>query len=165
MFTPWLTAFSRSTSTSSCGTATVKLVKASVSAGCAHAFPITSCVTRSSSSKPRFPLSSTCKRKPPIVPNPITGGGGNIATKAPFIDPKFWLSWAAMAPPDRSGVVLLSKSVRVANNTPELGLLVNPLIFKPGNAIASSTPGCSIAIRDISRITSSVLSKLAALGS
>ena len=42
---------------------------------------------------------------------------------------------------------------------------INPLIFKPGNAIASSTPGCSIAIRDISRITSSVLSKLAALGS
>ena len=70
-----------------------------------------------------------------------------------------------MAPADNSGDCLSLKGLSGVNKIPELGLLVKPLIFKPGNATASDTPGCSIAMRDISRITSSVLSKLAALGS
>ncbi|KWV87544.1 hypothetical protein PFLmoz3_02827 [Pseudomonas fluorescens] len=48
---------------------------------------------------------------------------------------------------------------------PLFGLLVNPLIDRPGKAIAASTPGCLRAISDMRFITFSVRSRLAASGS
>eukprot|EP00659_Diplonema_papillatum_P012696 gene12696-biopygen12749 len=47
---------------------------------------------------------------------------------------------------------------------PLFGLLVKPLIDKPGKAIALSTPGCFMAMSDMRLITSSVRSRLAASG-
>ncbi|MNR17096.1 hypothetical protein D3C85_1337380 [compost metagenome] len=48
---------------------------------------------------------------------------------------------------------------------PALGLLVKPLIDRPGKATALSTPGCLSAMSDMRLITSSVRSRLAASGS
>src|SRR5688572_12790687 len=48
---------------------------------------------------------------------------------------------------------------------PEFGLTVKPLIERPGNAMASATPGCSSASVDMRRMTASVRSSEAASGS
>ena len=48
---------------------------------------------------------------------------------------------------------------------PALELLVKPLIDRPGNATALSTPGCFSAMSLMRRITSSVRSSVAPSGS
>jgi len=48
---------------------------------------------------------------------------------------------------------------------PALALLMKPLIDRPGNATALSTPGSLSAMSDISRMTFSVRSSVAPLGS
>ncbi len=100
-----------------------------------------------------------------MVPRPITGGGGNITTKASCNPAYFWFSRIAMAPAERSGVVRWSKGLSPAKTMPELELLVKPLIDRPGNEIACSTPGSSRAIWLIVRITSSERSSVAPSGS
>ena len=54
---------------------------------------------------------------------------------------------------------------RLVNTMPAFGALVKPLIDRPGKAIDDSTPGISLAMADIWRITASVRSSEAASGS
>ncbi|MCY1530664.1 hypothetical protein D9M68_658600 [compost metagenome] len=48
---------------------------------------------------------------------------------------------------------------------PLFGLLVKPLIDRPGKATVFSTPGCLAAMADMRLMTSSVRSRVAASGS
>ncbi len=100
-----------------------------------------------------------------MVPRPCTGGGGNTAIKASWTAAYFWFRSAAIAAPDSSLVLRSSNGLSVANTMPALGLLVKPLIDRPGKATADSTPGCLSAISLILRITSSVRSSVAPSGS
>lgn len=84
---------------------------------------------------------------------------------ASLMAPYCWFSWPAMAPPDRLGVLRWSNGLSVTNTMPALGLLVKPLIDRPGKATALSTPGCFRAMSDMRRITSSVRSSEAPSGS
>ena len=70
-----------------------------------------------------------------------------------------------MAPPLWSARLRSSKGLSVANTMPEFELLVKPLIDRPGNATACSTPGCFSAMSPMRRITSSVRSSVAPSGS
>src|SRR6202047_5224161 len=71
---------------------------------------------------------------------------------------------AAITLAERSADFRSSEGFKVANTIPEFGLLVKPLIDKPGNATAFCTPGCFSAISDILRMTSSVRSSGAPFG-
>ena len=72
-----------------------------------------------------------------MVPSPITGGGGKIATKAPLIallnSP---LSAPVIAHAERSGVVRSLNGFSVTNTMPALELLVKPLMERPGKETA-----------------------------
>src|SRR5690606_24546221 len=72
---------------------------------------------------------------------------------------------AVIASPDRPALSRSAKGLSVTNTMPALELLVNPLIDKPGKAMALSTPGSCMAMSDMRRITSSVRSSDAPLGS
>ncbi len=85
--------------------------------------------------------------------------------KASWIAAYLPLSCAAMALPDSSLVLRSSNGLSETKTMPALGLLVKPLIDRPGKAIADSTPGCLSAMSDIWRITSSVRSSVAPSGS
>ena len=100
-----------------------------------------------------------------MVPSPATGGGGNIAMKASWIAENLPLSWPAIAPALRLAALRSSKGFNVTNTIPEFELLVKPLIDRPGNATALSTPGSFKAISPMRRITSSVRSSVAPSGS
>ena len=73
----------------------------------------------------------------------------------------FLFSSAAMAVALSEGSLRSPKGLSVENTMPALDELVKPLIDRPGNATALSTPGCCMAIADIWRITSSVRSSVA----
>ena len=103
--------------------------------------------------------------KPPVVPMPFTGGGGNIITMASWMAMNLPLSELAMAAPLSSGDLRSSKLSRPTNTMPALGLMVKPWMDRPGKAMASFTPGSSMAIWDIRRMTSSVRSREAPSGS
>jgi hypothetical protein len=102
--------------------------------------------------------------KPPVVPSPATGGGGNMAMNASWMLPNAWLSCPATAPPLWSARVRSAKGLSVANTMPALELLVKPLIDRPGKAMASSTLGFFFMISPMRRITSSVRSSVAPSG-
>ena len=163
--TPSALAFSRFTSASTWGTLTWKLENRPASAGSFRLAAIRFCVCWYSSLKPRSPRSSICMRKPPIVPRPITGGGGNTAMYASWIEANFWFSAPAIAPAERSALRRSSNGFSVTNTMPELVELVKPLIDRPGKATACSTPGCFSAIAPMRWITSSERSSEAASGS
>ncbi len=69
-----------------------------------------------------------------------------------------------MAPADWLGSLRSSNGFSGVNTMPLFGLLVKPLIDRPGKATESATPGCARAISDICLITASVRSRLAASG-
>ncbi len=114
---------------------------------------------------PRPARSSICSLKPPIVPMPFTGGGGNTAMNASWIPPSCWLIAPAIAPPESSGERRFSNASRPKNTMPALGAFVKPAIDRPGNATASLTPGVFRAMSDMRRSTSSVRSSEAPSGS
>jgi hypothetical protein len=58
-----------------------------------------------------------------------------------------------------------SSGLSVTKTTPVLEALTKPLMESPGKATELATPGCSSAIDDISRMTASVRSSVAASGS
>ncbi len=70
-----------------------------------------------------------------------------------------------MAFAESDGSLRSSKGLSGVNTMPLFGLLVKPLIDKPGKATVFSTPGCLPAISDMRLITSSVRSRVAASGS
>ena len=70
-----------------------------------------------------------------------------------------------MAPADSPGVVRRSNSSSETNTIPELELLVNPLMDRPGKAMLLTAPGCFSAMSPIRLITPSLRSRLAASGS
>ena len=76
-----------------------------------------------------------------MVPRPWTGGGGKIAIMASLMPAYFCCSFCAIAMPDRSGDVRSSNGFSVTNTMPAFGLLMKPLIDRPGNATALCTPG------------------------
>ncbi|MNF70194.1 hypothetical protein D3C84_520960 [compost metagenome] len=80
------------------------------------------------------------------------------------MEPNWPLSSAAMAPADMLSSWRWSKSFRATKTMPLFGLLVKPLIDRPGKAMVFSTPGCLPAIADMSFITASVRSRVAASG-
>jgi hypothetical protein len=100
-----------------------------------------------------------------MVPNPGTGGGGNIAAMVPPMLANRWLSAPAIAPALSSAEVRDSNGSSIANITAALGLATKPLIERPGNATTLSTPGWSSANCVILRTTASVRSSDAPFGS
>ncbi len=54
-----------------------------------------------------------------------------------------------MAKPERAGDLRSSKGLSVTKTMPALELLMKPLIDRPGNATALSTPGSFRAMSDI----------------
>lgn len=100
-----------------------------------------------------------------MVPKPITGGGGNTAMNASLIAPYCWFSDAVIASADSALPRRSSNGLSVTKTMPALALLVKPLIDSPGNAMAWSTPGCFSAMSVMRRITASVRSSDAPLGS
>ncbi len=85
---------------------------------------------------PTPPRSSSCSLKPPVVPMPCTGGGGNITMKASWIAPNFWFNCCAIAAADSDAPVRSSKGLSVTKTMPEFELLVKPLIDRPGKDTA-----------------------------
>ena len=77
----------------------------------------------------------------------------------------FRCSFCEIAKPDRSDDSRSLNGFSVTNTMPADGLLMKPLIDRPGNATALSTPGSFSAISDIWRITFSVRSSVAPSGS
>ena len=82
-----------------------------------------------------------------MVPRPCTGGGGKTAMKASWIARELRVERAG----DRVGRQLGSlraprTASSVTNTMPALGALMKPLIDRPGNATAFSTPGCFSAM-------------------
>ena len=84
-----------------------------------------------------------------------------MAINAFWIPAYFICSFCAMAKPDRSGVLRSSNGFSVTNTMPADALLIKPLMDRPGNATALSTPGSFSAISDMARITLSVRSSVA----
>ncbi|KAG1530303.1 hypothetical protein G6F50_017410 [Rhizopus delemar] len=70
-----------------------------------------------------------------------------------------------MALPESAAPLRSSKGLSVTNTMPALELLVKPLIDRPGNAMADCTPGSFRAMSLMRRITASVRSSAAPLGS
>ncbi|KAG1317806.1 hypothetical protein G6F63_015508 [Rhizopus arrhizus] len=70
-----------------------------------------------------------------------------------------------MALPESAAPLRSSKGLSVTNTMPALELLVKPLIDRPGNAMADCTPGSFRAMSLMRRITASVRSSEAPLGS
>ena len=66
---------------------------------------------------------------------------------ASWIAAYFWFSAPAMAPAESDASRRSSNGLSVTNTMPELGLLVKPLIDRPGNATALSTPAASARYR------------------
>src|SRR5690606_14233664 len=100
-----------------------------------------------------------------MVPSPITGGGGNTAMNASLMPANLAFRLPVMASPDSSAPWRSANGLSVTNTMPALELLVKPLIDRPGKAMALSTPGSFRAMSDMRRITSSVRSSEAPLGS
>ncbi|MNQ93377.1 hypothetical protein D3C85_1088410 [compost metagenome] len=71
---------------------------------------------------------------------------------------------AEIAPADRLGSLRSSNGRKPMKAIPAFGLLVKPLIDRPGNATALSKPGSFMAMVLMRRITDSVRSRLAASG-
>ena len=84
--------------------------------------------------------------------------------RASWISPKAWYNWPMMALAERSGLRRFSKSSSVMKAMPELGLAVNPLGERPGNATEAATPGTFMAKSLMRRMTASVRSSEAASG-
>ena len=84
--------------------------------------------------------------------------------RASWISPKAWYSLPMMALAERSGLRRFSKSSSVMKAMPELGLAVNPLGERPGNATEAATPGTFMARSLMRRMTASVRSREAASG-
>ncbi|MCY1535317.1 hypothetical protein D9M68_707170 [compost metagenome] len=82
-----------------------------------------------------------------------------------WIAANFWFSEAEMALPDSAALLRSSKGLSVTNTMPALELLVKPLMDRPGKAMALCTPGSFKAISLMRRITASVRSSEAPLGS
>ena len=99
-----------------------------------------------------------------MLPSPCTGGGGKMAMMDSWMAANSPFSWAAMAPADSEGSRRSSKGFRVTKTMPLLGLLVKPLMDRPGKATVLSTPGCLRAMADMRRMTSSLRSRVAASG-
>ena len=78
--------------------------------------------------------------------------------------PNFWFSAPAIAPADNAAPRRSSNGFRVTKTMPEFVELVKPLIDRPGNATACSTPGCSSAMALMRLITFSEWSSDAASG-
>ena len=78
---------------------------------------------------------------------PSTGGGGKTATNASWIPPNCWFSAPAMAPADSAPRFRSSNVLSVTNTMPPFDAFTNPLMDRPVNATASSTPGCSSRCR------------------
>ena len=93
-----------------------------------------------------------------MVPRPITAGGGTASTNASWMAAIRWFNAPAMAGPLRLGVVRSSNGLRVKKTMPALGATLKPLMLKPGNATAASTPGVFRPMSDILRMTASVRS-------
>ncbi len=100
------------------------------------------------------------------VPRPCTGGGGNMAMNASWIDGELLVELHRDGA-GRSGPAPCARRRASASTKtmPALELLVKPLIDRPGNATAFSTPGCFRAISLMRRMTSSVRSSVAPSGS
>ena len=96
---------------------------------------------------------------------PSTGGGGKTATKAPWMLLNLAFRAPASAKPERSFRFRSSNGLSGKNTMPPFDAFTNPLMERPVNATASCTPSCSMPMRDISRITASVRSSVAASGS
>jgi hypothetical protein len=67
--------------------------------------------------------------------------------------------------PDRSDDVRSENGFSVTHTMPAEALLMKPLMERPGNATAFSTPGSFSAMSDIRRMTVSVRSSVAPSGS
>ena len=74
---------------------------------------------------------------------------------ASWIAPNFWLSWPAIAPALWSARLRSSNGFSVTNTMPEFELFVKPLIDRPGNATACSTP--FLLHRDVAHAADHVL--------
>ena len=85
----------------------------------------------------------------------------NASCSAPY----WLLSAAAIAAADSVLSLRWLKGLSVTNTMPALELLVRPLMDRPGNATALSTPGCFSAMSPMVRMTASVRSSEAPLGS
>ena len=164
-FTPSCCALVRSRCAKSCGTPMEKLEKTPCSAGSFIAFIWICIITPASAASPRSVRSSTCSLKPPMVPRPCTDGGGKMAMMALRCWAYFICSFWAMARPDSAAPWRSSKGFSPTNTMPADGLLMKPLMDRPGKAMAASTPGSLSAISDISRMTFSVRSRVAPCGS
>jgi hypothetical protein len=103
--------------------------------------------------------------KPSTAPRPITGGGGNTATNASWMEANLALSAPAMAGPYSSLDSRSSKGARAKKMMPALEAFTNPLMDSPGNCTAPVTPGCCRPMSAIFFITSVVRSSVAASGS
>ena len=100
-----------------------------------------------------------------MVPRPATGGGGNIAVNASWMAANFWFNCLAIATPLSAADLRSSNGLSVTNTMPAFALLVKPLIDRPGNATACSTPSVLSAMSLMRCITSSVRSSVAPSGS
>src|SRR6202035_2052081 len=105
-----------------------------------------------------------CILKPPSVPSPNTGGGGNTSIYELFTAENFCRKESDMALADRSLLRRSADGVKRINRTPALDEFVNPLMDRPGNPTEAFTPGCFLAIFTICRNTSSERSSVAPFG-
>ena len=92
----------------------------------------------------------------------MTGGGGNTAMYASWMDANFWFSAPAMAPADRP--LRSSKSLSGKNTSAALDCAAKPLADTPANCTELATPGCCLAISPMRFTTSAVRSSDAAGG-
>ena len=130
-----------------------------------YALASSASVVRASSASPSPARSSSSSLKPPTVPSPCTGGGGNTATNASWMDANFWFSAPAMLSPYSAFDRRSSNGLSGKKTIPALGELTNPLIERPGNCTAFATPGCCNPMSDIRLSTASVRSSAAPSGS
>ena len=92
------------------------------------------------------------------------GGGGTVNTKASWIDGELLVQRARDGGAAEVGDLRSSNGFRVKNTIPALGATVKPLMLRPGNATALSTPGVFKPMSDMRRITASVRSSDAPSG-
>jgi hypothetical protein len=150
-------AWVRSMSRYSQGVSARKLVNRSCSPSVRPPAATTSSATYWRVFSPVSPRSSTTTLNPPAVPSPSSGGAPKTLITPSLISPcRASRSRAAMASPDSSAAVRLSKSSSMTNMAPKLGALALSSSDWPATATVFLTPGVFRAICSIRRITRSV---------